>query len=550
MTLRQAARHVARSRVTPRGATTLLAAALALAAFLAAVNVSTRVFDRVPHVEDEVAFLFQARVFAAGELLAPAPARPEFFSAPFVIVRDGDWFGKYPPGHPAVLALGMLVGAPWLVNPLAAAVALALLTALGSRLYGLGTAVLAGALLLSSPFFLLQSGSYMSHVVSLCWTLAFILLFDSSRRRRSVWLAAAAGLTLGALFLTRPLTAVAAGLPFAVWAAADLVRERRRWRAYLAMAASFAPAVVALLAWNRVTTGDPFKSAYELWWSFDRIGFGEGIGIYGRHTPADGWRYTRINLNSLEDVLFGWPADLSLAPVVLAVATSAGLLAGRLLRRLRLPRRGALLAPDPAEGWDLTLFAVFVALVAVHVTYPTPGQMYGPRYYFEALGPLALLAARGILRLATALGHLTFPCVRGVRRASAVATVLTLAGVVALSGYAATHDTRAELRRYQGWNGIDGAGPRAVSRANVGRAVVFIAARDWPDYAPFFVLNDPNLDGEVVYAIDRGLLANRELLAAYPGYDAWRYRAGQLTRLLIQGSGESPTGGRAPRAIP
>jgi hypothetical protein len=38
-------------------------------------------------------------------------------------MRDERWFGKYPPGFPAVLALGVLAGAPWLVNPVAAALA-------------------------------------------------------------------------------------------------------------------------------------------------------------------------------------------------------------------------------------------------------------------------------------------------------------------------------------------------------------------------------------------------------------------------------------------
>jgi hypothetical protein len=66
----------------------LIAASLCAVAVLAGVWVSTEVFDRLPHVEDEFAYLFQARTLAAGSLLATAPAHPEFFEMPFIMVRD------------------------------------------------------------------------------------------------------------------------------------------------------------------------------------------------------------------------------------------------------------------------------------------------------------------------------------------------------------------------------------------------------------------------------------------------------------------------------
>ena len=46
---------------------------LCVASFLAAAWVSTTVTDRIPHFEDEYAFLFQAQTLAAGRLTAPEP---------------------------------------------------------------------------------------------------------------------------------------------------------------------------------------------------------------------------------------------------------------------------------------------------------------------------------------------------------------------------------------------------------------------------------------------------------------------------------------------
>ena len=78
----------------------------ALAA-LATAAVSYFAFERLPHLEDEVAYLFQARTMALGRLTVDSPANPDAFWTPFVLDHRGQRFGKYPPGWPAFLALGV-----------------------------------------------------------------------------------------------------------------------------------------------------------------------------------------------------------------------------------------------------------------------------------------------------------------------------------------------------------------------------------------------------------------------------------------------------------
>jgi hypothetical protein len=69
--------------------------------------------------------MFQARVFAAGELKArpipgattnPREVPPEIHFEQTIHTPSG-WFAKYPPGWPLILALGYLVHLPWLANP-------------------------------------------------------------------------------------------------------------------------------------------------------------------------------------------------------------------------------------------------------------------------------------------------------------------------------------------------------------------------------------------------------------------------------------------------
>ena len=465
---RAAARHL--SLLKPG----LLALGFCLLALAAAAWVATFIFDRVPHVEDDVAFLFQARTIASGRLFLPIPPKPEFFDIPFTLQRDGLWFGKYPPGYPAVLALGVLAGQPWLVEPVLGALAVGLTYLLGRRLYGAWTGLVGAALMTASPFFLLQAGSFMSHAACLFWATLFMLLFFGARERDSIPLAGAAGLALGMLFISRQLTAVGVAAPFALWALGELFVARRRFWLYLAMGVGFLPFALGLLAYNAATTGDPWRSAYELYWAYDKLGFGPDYGVRG-HYLADAVLNTRVNLEALTTYLFGWPGQSSLWPAMLAVAVAtAGLLvglAGHVGRRAAVARglvpRGvdrpglkprAESTKPPAGGWersqpagrgdrplaptsarpcmagrhgagyDLLLAGVFVSLVVLHGAYWAFGQMYGPRYYFEALAALTLLSARGLALAAGALALGLRPLLgAGRARAAALAAVAALA---------------------------------------------------------------------------------------------------------------------------
>jgi hypothetical protein len=60
---------------------------------------------------DESTYMFQARMLAAGHLYAPAPPHHEFFQFRFCLQQWGRWFGIFPPGWPAVLAVGVWLGA-------------------------------------------------------------------------------------------------------------------------------------------------------------------------------------------------------------------------------------------------------------------------------------------------------------------------------------------------------------------------------------------------------------------------------------------------------
>src|SRR5512139_3853145 len=95
-----------------------IAILLSLLAIVAAYWVHDRIFERMAHIEDEMAYVWQAQAIAGGHLMVPSPPEPKSFLYPFVIDYAGHRFGKYPLGWPVTLALGEYFGVRFLVNPL------------------------------------------------------------------------------------------------------------------------------------------------------------------------------------------------------------------------------------------------------------------------------------------------------------------------------------------------------------------------------------------------------------------------------------------------
>jgi hypothetical protein len=64
---------------------------------LATLFMSHFVFDQIPHVQDSIAQLFQAKIFASGRLYATSHPLREFFDYTHMI-NNGKWYSQYPPG--------------------------------------------------------------------------------------------------------------------------------------------------------------------------------------------------------------------------------------------------------------------------------------------------------------------------------------------------------------------------------------------------------------------------------------------------------------------
>jgi 4-amino-4-deoxy-L-arabinose transferase-like glycosyltransferase len=322
---------------------------------------------------DEFAQLWHARMIAAGHLSLPPDPNPEFFAIDNV-VDTGRWYSEYPIGGPAVLALGVLIGAPWLINPILSGLTAVALYQFARRAFGETQGRAVSALFSVTPMALMMGGSQMNHTaVLLLMTVVLAALAEWERTehdKKAMALAALMGAALGAMAIIRPLDAVVASLMVGAYQAWIGMRQRTRWRHIAVQGLAGATAIVPLLIANHGTTGSALRFGYNVMWgAAHQIGFHiDPTGV--AHTPARALQYAVAYVSDLNAFVNMWPV-----PVLLVASVTL----------LALPRLGR---------WDLLLLALFWAQVLAYAIYWHYGRFLGPRFLFTALPTIIVLAAR------------------------------------------------------------------------------------------------------------------------------------------------------------
>ena len=463
--------------------------------------------DAMPHVQDSVAYVFQARFFAEGRIAVPPPPVEgafDFERPPFVVVSDGKWASVYPFGHPLLLAIGLRVGALWLIPPLIGGASVLLVFAIGRRVYGTRVGLLAAVLLASSPFFFMTASNFMSHNTGAFYLLS-ALFFLTFRDRRPLFFGVLAGLSFGLLFNTRPLAALALMPTLGLFLLLDVLAQERRLVG-VRRAAGFGAGALAMAAayllYNFGTTGDPFTSG------FGASGFNQSLGFGGGHTVVLGIQNVQAQMAALLLVFNGWPQYVGLAFVLLPFVLGT------------------------RERWDWMLLASALLVITAYVFYVGHGISHGPRYWYVVTPLLILLVARGADRAAILLasgassvvGTVMRPAGRPVWAGILVvySLVLVLIGGSINSWLLGTDATwfmdfvpnRAVA--LQSYNGVDDRLLVVIEDADLEDALVLVEGPcPWQCYGSVFLLNSPTLDGDIVIVKDDPE-RRAEVFAAYP----------------------------------
>jgi hypothetical protein len=485
----------------------LLAILFSLTAVLAAALVAERVFERLPHFEDEFAYTWQARVFAEGRAYLPTPDYPKSFVVPFVVDYQDRRFSKYPPGWSLLLALGVSLGGGAWVNPLLAGLGTWLTYLLGKRFFNEAVGLLAVGLTLVSPFFLMNSGTLLNHplglVLSTGLALAWLKAFTKPLSSHPWRSAAAAALLTGGLAITRPWSAVGIAIPFAIHGLVLLWTGDRSTRLRLVFFGLLAATLSAsFLLWQGWLTGDPLLNTYTLWWEYDKTGFGVGYGPMPEgHNLGQAWVNTRHSLDVGARDLFGWGA----------------------FSWIFLPF-GLWAARRNAKAWLVA--GVFPALVFIYLAYFTSPSILGPRYFYEGLYSLTLLSAAGIIFLAgkgqQLKPHAVVPGIpwQKVRFWGVIALVAVLVGGN-LIFY--TPQRLGKLHQLYGI-GRQNQAPFLTPQAQALAPALFIVhSEKWMSYGALLELENPELNSPFIFAWDMTPEVDAAVAASFPDRSVFHY---------------------------
>ena len=370
------------------------------------------VFAGRPLLIDEIVQVLQARDYASGALTHLTRAPRAFYSIMHEVDLGVRSFGQYPAGGPAMLVLGVWVGAEWLVGPVVGALSvlcfarlLRVLEPQATRRWYRGTVLLFAL----APFGAFMFGSHMNHATVLLWLLVAMLgLARATVPGASRWWGLITGLGLGVAATIRPLDAAAFALPAGAWLMWRAFRENRADHSailsWVLSGLGVAIPASAMMWVNVQTTGHPLRFGYDLLW-----GAGHSLGFHqaawgDAHTPARGVELISLYLTRLSTYLFETPFPALLLPAI-------GLWGSRSLRAM-----------------DRYLLVAGGGLLVGYWAYWHDGFYLGPRFVFALLPLLVLWSARGVRALHERFGAGTagWRATRGALGAGFVYAVITI----------------------------------------------------------------------------------------------------------------------------
>lgn len=444
-----------------------LVPAACFSVFAASLAVKDLVLAGAALSDDENVYRFMAETLARGRLVNPPPpvaaADLGHFQASYVILTDGAWFGKYPIGHPLLLAIGEIVGARSVIGPVLAAATVGVTWGVARHLFGHVGAALTVVLVALSPQLLgtaATDASQNTTQLAMMVGLLFLLRAREAEGGARLRELAIAGLALGFGVLARPMPGAPFVLAAALWVTFFWTDEplARRVRALLlpgAVVAAFG-AVFAFVNWRQ--TGHPLVSGYQV--IHGKVP-GVDPGLDGIFSGSFAGSFLRQWVWA-----FGWPVSFVFLPFA----------------RRTSDARHASLAP------------IWLFLAAGYAYRLTTPKLYvgstGPVYVAEMVPLLAILTAAGMLALRRSLLPLGS---RWARLVGAVAVASTVTSVALFLPFELDRlHTLARPQRFA----PDELAARGIQRAVVFTASVVEPGDSWALWPP---LPSPDLDDAVIY---------------------------------------------------
>lgn len=467
------------------------------------------VLNGIPHVQDSIAQLFQAKVFALGQMTSTLSTHWEYFERVYLIPDQGKFYSIFPPGHALVMAVGVKLGMTPYVVPFLSCVIVLLVFQLARMVFSLYVARLSVLFLALSPFFIFMGGGFMNHptcLFFLLWALIFWLwALRPEKNGRTVFFAIMAGLAYGMAFLTRPQTSIAFLPLFVLW-----MGRERGWRpvpSILLCAVLFGlgstPPALFWLAYNQATTGSAWVIGYQKNfrgvplglgqqnWEGRRTGVDQDRVVH--HTPLRGFSNFLCNLNGLNFFLFGWPVPSLLFAF-------------------------ALFLPGLQRGFAERLFVLLILLVGgIYFFFFYQDFCFGPRFFYETTPFWIFLSARGLEE-----GFAWIQSRWPDRMDRVYAWGYGLLGAFFLFAFASVWVERVVVMSDSYWGTSSTVLHWARQRIPETDALIFVQTEE--DQMGLYSVLDPRFDRGWIIAKHYSLEEDQKLMREYPGWPAYRIR--------------------------
>jgi 4-amino-4-deoxy-L-arabinose transferase-like glycosyltransferase len=324
---------------------------------------------------DEASYLFQARIFLKGKLYIESHPLRKFFDAKMV-VNNGRWYGKYPPGHSFFLMIGLFIGNVRYLLTLVSGSSLILIYFISKSLFDRNVARLTTVFALFSLYFIFTSSTYFSQITSLFFLLSFIYTILRAKKYDNWHLWPLSGILWGIAFNIRPYTAVAISIPFVCYAILPQIKNFKFLKQGCLFLMGAIPLLGIYLAYNHFLTGNMFLSPYKVYCKYEDIGF-------GMHGCTDDLK--PLNYTPYQGIL---NLITNLFNLVIWICNCPPLLLFSIATLLFLPKH---------KG-DWLCLCAFSSIPTFYFFYFHPGVNYfGPSYYYEGFPFLLMFTVRGIL---------------------------------------------------------------------------------------------------------------------------------------------------------
>lgn len=425
---------------------------------------------------DEQAYLFQARLFARGQLYVEDPiydrANPlnKYVAADALDDVGGRRFAKYDPGWGALLSLGARLRVEWIVAPLLGALTVFLLLSYVKRRIGDEFVATTWWLVTLCAFFSFSVANFGSHTSTMAFLFGAFFLYDGKlderQSERSTWRLLSVGLLLGYCSLIRYLD----WIPLMAWIAFDLLRQRKIKAVFLVLL-GFGLLACCHFFYNKLLTGSALTppALHDA-----RGNLQARIGVSWTGFPVTAIRLRRV--------LYAFPPAILLLLCLWRTCRSAKLKA---------------------------YLALFALDVSTYFVYAWTAAGPGPRYYFPYF-PFLILAVVEVYRL------------NRNQRIARIGWGLALACLVACSFVYGAGQTSDIYKRLD----LD----RTVARIPQKKRIILLQTGTYEMDIPDLIRNPPDLWSAdtlfFVYDDDNRL---KELLARFPGHSVFAYEyPGQL----------------------